>query len=187
MDRDATDAAVLGQLAAGRDAFLGYLRRRLDDPELAEDLLQDSLLRAVQAAPELRDDERLLAWFYRVLHNAAVDAYRRRGVQAERMPLIPLDGADQVAAPTAEVDPIACACFRALLPSLKPEYADLIENLDLGSETPDHAAARLGITPNNLKVRHHRARQALRHGLEQTCRTCAEHHCLDCTCQTARL
>jgi RNA polymerase sigma-70 factor (ECF subfamily) len=181
------DADLAHQLAAGRDAFLAYLRRRVDDPELAEDLLQDSLLRAVRAAPQLKDHERLLPWFYRVLHNAAVDAYRRRGVRAEGMPTVTLETAGHVAAPAAEADPIACACFRALLPSLKPEYADLIESLDLGSETPDQAAARLGITSNNLKVRHHRARQALRQRLEQTCRTCAEHHCLDCTCLTARL
>jgi RNA polymerase sigma-70 factor (ECF subfamily) len=187
MDRDETDAEAVRQLAAGRDAFLGYLRRRLDDPELAEDLLQDSLLRALRAAPELRDHDRLLPWFYRVLHNAAVDAYRRRDVQAGRMPTLGLDEAGEVAAPPTEVDPVACACFRALLPSLKPEYADLIEHLDLGSETADQAAARLGITSNNLKVRHHRAREALRQRLEETCRTCAEHHCLDCTCQTARL
>ena len=186
MDRDDPDGAV-EQLAAGRDAFLAYLRHRLDDPELAEDVLQDSLLRAVRAAPELMDEERLLPWFYRVLHNAAVDAYRRRGVRADRVPSIDLEAAGQIAAPTADADPIACACFRALLPGLKPEYADLIENLDLGSETAEQAAARLGITANNLKVRHHRARQALRQRLEQTCRTCAEHHCLDCTCQTARL
>jgi RNA polymerase sigma factor (sigma-70 family) len=187
MDRDEADVAVVRQLADGRDAFLAYLRRRLDDPELAEDLLQDSLLRAIRAAPELRDDERLLAWFYRLLHNAAVDAYRRRGVRSERMPTVDLATAGDIVAPAAEADPVACACFRALLPSLKPEYADLIEHLDLGAETPDQAAARLGITSNNLKVRHHRARQALRHRLEQTCRTCAAHHCLDCTCQAARL
>jgi RNA polymerase sigma-70 factor (ECF subfamily) len=187
MHGDATDLAAVRQLASERDAFLAYLRRRLDDPELAEDLLQDSLLRAIRAAPELRDRERLLPWFYRVLHNAAVDAYRRRGVQAERLPILNLDDAAEVAAEPAEVDPVACACFRTLLPSLKPEYADLIENLDLGSETPDQAAARLGITSNNLKVRHHRARQALKERLEQTCRTCAKHHCLDCTCQTERL
>jgi RNA polymerase sigma factor (sigma-70 family) len=187
MDRDETAVAGLGQLVAGRDAFLAYVRRRVDDPELAEDLLQDALLRAIRAAPDLRDGERLLPWFYRVLHNATVDAYRRRGVLADRMPTVDVDSAGEVVASAAEADPVACACFRALLPSLKPEYADLIERVDLGSETADQAAARLGITSNNLKVRHHRARQALRHRLEPTCRTCAEHHCLDCTCQTARL
>ena len=43
-------------------------------------------------------------------------------------------------------------------------------------------AERLDITRNNLKVRHHRARQQLRERLEETCRTCATHGCIDCTC-----
>ena len=46
-----------------------------------------------------------------------------------------------------------CACFRALLPAMKPEYAELIEAMDLGGETPEAVAGRLGITANNLKVR----------------------------------
>ena len=44
-------------------------------------------------------------------------------------------------------------------------------------------ASDLGITPNNLKVRRHRARRALRARLEETCRICAAHGCLDCTCE----
>ena len=177
------DAALLERLLAGRAAFLGYLRQRVDDPELAEDLLQQSLLRAVRAAPTLRDDERLLPWFYRVLQNAVVDAYRRRGVQRARLPTVGLADAGDLPEPSAEHEAVVCACFRSLLPALKPEYAELIEALDLGGEAPDAAAARLGITPNNLKVRRHRARQALRRQLEAACRTCATHHCLDCTCQ----
>jgi len=52
----------------------------VDDPELAEDILQDSLLRAIQAAPSLRQKDRLVPWFYSVLHNAITDAYRREVV-----------------------------------------------------------------------------------------------------------
>lgn len=43
-------------------------------------------------------------------------------------------------------------------------------------------AGELGRNANNLRVRHHRARQQLRERLEQTCRLCAKHGCLDCTC-----
>jgi RNA polymerase sigma-70 factor (ECF subfamily) len=81
-----------------------------------------------------------------------------------------------------EDDAELCRCFERLIPTLKTEYADLIQSVELGSESPDVAAGRLGITPNNLKVRRYRARQALRRRLEETCRTCAEHGCLDCTC-----
>ncbi len=165
------------RLLQSRERFLGYVRQRVDDPELAEDILQDSLLRAIQAAPTLRQKDRLVPWFYSVLHNAIVDTYRRRGAETRRVAR--LDGVD-VAEEVAD-EAALCACFEPLVSTLKPEYAELIRAVELSSETPEAVAERLGVTPNNLKVRRHRARQALRRRLEETCRTCAEHGCLDCT------
>jgi RNA polymerase sigma-70 factor (ECF subfamily) len=169
-------------LLDARERFLAFLRTRIADPHLAEDLLQDSFLRALRAAPELKDEARLVPWFYRVLQNAVVDAYRRRGVARSRIG--PLDMGIDVASPPGEDEAALCECFRELVPALKPEYAELVTALDLNGEAPEAAAIRLGITPNNLKVRRHRARQALRRRLEETCRVCAEHHCLDCTCRS---
>lgn len=166
------------RLLDARDQFLGYIRKRISDPDLAEDILQDSLLRAIKAAPDLRCEERLIPWFYRVLQNAIVDAYRRQGV--EQAHVVHADVPEVASEP--EDDSELCACFERLVPALKGEYADLIRAVELGDEAPEQAAGRLGITPNNLKVRRHRARQALRRKLEETCRTCAEHGCLDCTC-----
>jgi RNA polymerase sigma-70 factor (ECF subfamily) len=166
-------------LLDSRDRFLGYVRKRVADPDLAEDIVQDSLLRAIQAAPDLRQQDRLIPWFYSVLRNAIVDAYRRRGVASQHV--VPLDGLDVADEP--EDVALACACFEPLISTLKPEYAELIRTVELGSERPEDAARRLGVTPNTLKVRRYRARQALRQRLERTCRTCAEHGCLDCTCR----
>jgi RNA polymerase sigma factor (sigma-70 family) len=166
-------------LLESRDRFLGYLRKRVDDPELAEDILQDSLLRALQAAPTIRQRDRLVPWFYTVLHNAIVDAYRRRGIETRRT--APLEGVE--VAEDVEDEAALCACFEPLVATLKPEYAELIRTVELGGETPETAADRLGLTPVNLRVRRHRARQALRRRLEETCRTCADHGCLDCTCR----
>jgi RNA polymerase sigma-70 factor (ECF subfamily) len=166
------------RLLYARAEFLGYIRKRIEDPELAEDILQDSLLKAIRSAPNLRDEERLIPWFYRVLQNAIVDAYRRRGVERERV--VVAEVPDIAAEP--ENDAELCRCFERLIPGLKSDYADLIQAVELGGESPDAAAGRLGITSNNLKVRRHRARQALRRKLEETCRTCADHGCLDCTC-----
>jgi len=75
-----------------------------------------------------------------------------------------------------------CACLHRLLPDLRPGYADLLRRMDLGQEEPEAAAKALGITRNNLTVRLHRARQALRAGLEEACGLCSRHGCLNCTC-----
>ena len=108
------------------------------------------------------------------------DLYRRRGVEARYRPLL---AQEYDAAVEPEDYAAACRCFETLLPTLKPDYAALIEALELGDEDPQAVAARLGITRNNLKVRRHRARRQLRRRLEETCRTCAEHGCLDCHCK----
>lgn len=171
----------LQPLLVQRKRLLGYLRKRVAEPGVAEDILQDCLLKSLRSAPEFDADERMVAWFYRVLNNAIVDYYRHRATIARHHDYGAID-AEAVAEPTAADEAALCECFRSLLPSLKPEYAELIERLELAEQEPVSVAQALGIHGNNLKVRRHRARQALRQRLEETCRTCAKHGCLDCTC-----
>jgi RNA polymerase sigma-70 factor (ECF subfamily) len=181
-DASTADAgSITARLLTSREKFLAYIRSKIADPDLAEDILQDSLLRAMQAAPSLRDEDRLVPWFRGILRNAIIDTYRRRGVERKHVSDAELPDIRDESEDAAQL----CACFEALVPTLKGEYAELIQALDLGGEAPESAAARLGISPNNLKVRRHRARQALRRRLEETCRTCATHGCLDCTCTPA--
>lgn len=163
-----------------REALLAFIRSKIGDDALAEDILQDSLLKALRAAPELSDEEKLVSWFYQIIRNAITDTYRRKAAAARRLERYAFDQPEAEPPPADEA--ALCACFAGLLPTLKPEYAELIEAMDLGGATPEEMAGRLDLNRNNLKVRHHRARQQLRQRLEETCRTCAKHGCLDCTC-----
>jgi RNA polymerase sigma-70 factor (ECF subfamily) len=183
MAPDETAAAPIDQLVATRDRFLAFVRARVADPQLAEDIVQDALLRAVRSLDELRDDERIVPWFYRILRNGIVDAYRRRSVREGRTVSL-ADELDLPEEASGAASLALCECFRPLIRGLKPDYGELIES-ELAEEPTAAAAQRLAITPNNLKVRRHRARRALRRRLEETCRVCAEHGCLDCTCPAA--
>lgn len=169
-----------------RSAFKGFLRRHLSSESEAEDLLQQSLLKAIRNADDLVDKEMVTAWFYRILRNSLTDFYRSRAADGRRndgllRELVTL-GEDHHAAPDAELMGEVCACMNRLLPALKPEYADLLKRIDLSGEAPAEVAEQSGITYNNLMVRLHRARQALRKSLEHTCGACTKHGCLDCTC-----
>lgn len=168
-------------LRENREALLGFIRSKVGDDALAEDILHDSLLKALQATPDLDDEDKLVSWFYRIIRNAITDAYRRHSAAARRLEQYALE--QPASAPPPEDAAIICGCFEDLLPTLKAEYAELIEAMDLGGATTEEMTERFDITPNNLKVRHHRARQQLRERLEETCRTCAEHGCVDCTCK----
>lgn len=178
----ALDAALRHQ----REALLAFVRSRLDDPALAEDVLHDGLLRALAAAPDLRDDERMTAWLYQIVRNAVTDTYRRRAVAARRADAYAAEvAADAAADRFSDADEArACACLAAVVPTLGRGYAAVVE-ADLAGRDAASVADALGISRGALKVRRHRAHRQLRERLEQTCRTCATHGCLDCTCRPA--
>jgi RNA polymerase sigma factor (sigma-70 family) len=161
-------------------AFRGFLRKRLPDAETAEDILQQSLLKSLEDG-SWNEKQNPSAWFHRVLRNAVADYYRTRaarGRQEERFSPTELPGDS----PAEETHEEACECFRNLLPELKPEYAEALRAVDLEGQKPREAADRLGISPENMNVRLHRARRALRQKLEKTCGICSEHGCLNCAC-----
>jgi len=161
--------------------FVGFARKRLGDPELAADAVQESLLKALKAADQIRNEESAKAWFYRILRRTIIDLYRRR--TSRDRALAELEH-ELNSPPDNEEERVICACMEGLLPTMTPQYAGLIRQLDLDGESPESVAASLGISRNNLNVRVHRARQQLKRRLEENCRVCAKHGCLDCHCGT---
>ncbi len=172
---------IESKLTSSMDELLAYTRRRVGDDALAADALQNGLLKALSAGGSLRDEEKLFPWFYRILDNTITDHYRAQQRERKYLKAYALE-TEQAVAP--EEKAALCKCFLPLLSTLKPAYAEVIKALDLDEEEPGLVADRLGITRGNLKVRHHRARQQLRQRLQESCRVCATHGCLDCSCKS---
>lgn len=170
---------ILATLVANHRDFLAFLESRLGSRATAEEILQSAFVRTLERGGAIRESESATAWFYRLLRNAITDHYRRTGREARA-----LDLEAGAAEPWVdeELRTRVCRCIDFLLPAMKAEYADVIRRVDLEERPLAEVAAALGITANNTAVRLHRARQALRRELERTCRTCAEHGCLDCRC-----
>lgn len=72
------DVTHLGdRLVPEMPALLRYARSLTSDPGRAEDLVQETLTRALQRAEQFRGEASLATWLHRILHNLAVDAARR--------------------------------------------------------------------------------------------------------------
>ena len=170
---------VVDRLVASHRDFLRFLEARVRDRATAEDILQAAFVRSIEKADTVRDPESVVAWFYRLLRNAVIDHYRRTGRDARQ---VEPEKAEAALAYEAELKGVVCACVDRLVPTLKPEYAEMIRRVDLQEEPLGEVAAALGITVNNATVRLHRARQGLKKQLERSCGTCATHGCLDCRC-----
>ncbi len=181
-----TDAAVRRALVETREEFLGFLLHRLNGRDEAQDLLQQVSLRALERAWQLRDVRTVRGWLGQILANTLVDhqrrAIRRRGREVHVEQATVENVADE---PDTGADEAVCNCLHRLLPTLKPEYANVVWRSDLLGEPRDRIAASLGTTLNNITVRLHRGRQALRKRLEEMCLTCPIHGFLDCRCDEA--
>jgi RNA polymerase sigma factor (sigma-70 family) len=177
----AADAAVRRELVECHRDFLLFLRRRLGDPNDAEEVLQEFMAKALARSRDLRDVQSVRGWLSRVLATTLVDHHRRRARRRET-PHPPSDLADSVMEPDVEIEAAVCFCLYRLLPTLKPSYSELIWRIDLLGEPRDRVAVSLGATLNSVNVRLHRGRRALKVRLERICLTCPEHGFLDCRC-----
>ena len=73
------DREAFGQLAAGEvDRLHAIARLVLRDPDLAEDAVQEALVRCWRQLPALRDVDRFDGWLYRILMRTVADEYARR-------------------------------------------------------------------------------------------------------------
>lgn len=122
-----------------------------------------------------------MPWFYRTLRNAAIDQFRRRGA-AERAHEAFARELETHESPAPELTAEICACVTRLAARLKPEYAEALQAIDVGGIPVKTFAAERGLTPGHAGVRVFRAREALKKRVAESCGTCAEHGCLNCTC-----
>jgi RNA polymerase sigma factor (sigma-70 family) len=175
---------ALDQLIAQQKRFLAFVRRRVSDLELAEDILQTAYLRAFEHQDDFKPSESAVAWFYRLLRNAVVDSYRRRASTNKALEAWTreLETAVQT---SPDLRDEVCSCLHGVLDGLKPEYAEVLRAVDLGEQRLQDFAHQNKLSPSNAGVRIHRARAALRKHLLRTCGTCSEHGCLNCNCKTA--
>ena len=169
---------VITQLVAHRSAFKAFLASRIGNEADAEDLLQNGLMKALSRADEIKDGEKVVAWFYQLLRNVIIDHRRSRNAAATRDDRWAAEAA--TLAHDTEADRQICACVERLLPTLKPIQAELIRRVELQGEPVAQVAIALGMTPNNASVTLHRARGELRTKLMSFCGDC---RCLNiCEC-----
>ena len=163
-------------------AFLRYLERRVGDAALAEDILQDAFAKVVARPEQAPADEAIVPWFYRTLRNAAVDQFRRRGA-ADRAYEAFARELDREETPRPQLEAEICACVSRLAATLKPEYAEALEAIEVSGTPVKAFAEQKGLSPGNAAVRVFRAREALKKLVSESCGMCAKHGCVDCTCR----
>jgi RNA polymerase sigma-70 factor, ECF subfamily len=168
-DADAFEELV--RTSGGR--LLAVARRFLRDEEAARDVVQETFLSAFRAIQGFDGHSQLSTWLHRIAVNAALMRLRVRQRRAEQSiePLLPAfadDGhhAEPVMSWTdcperALEQKQMRAVMRAAIGELPDSYRTVLLMRDIEGLSTQEAADILGISENALKLRLHRARQAL--------------------------
>lgn len=150
--------------AHAQPVYRYLLRLTQGNREAAEDLLQETLLRAWRSKADLLADvETLRPWLYTVARNVAIDAGRSKQARPSEV-----DGADLARIPAA-TDAferlVTSATVRKALLELSPEHRTVLVELYYRGASAAETAARIGIPEGTVKSRVHYALRALRSAL----------------------
>ena len=110
-----------------------------------------------------------------------IDRQRRQAVADRRVDQFAAE-LDRDPGGGEELAGMVCQCVAQLADTLKPEYADALRRIEVDGVAVKDYADTLGISASNAGVRIFRAREALRRQIARGCGTCADHGCVDCTC-----
>ena len=168
------DGAAYEELVTAHSGrLLAVARRILRNAEDARDAVQEGFLSAFRSLPAFHGQSRLATWLHRIVVNAALMKLRARGRRPETsiedlLPRFLEDGhhAEPVSAWPA-VDELLVrretrARLRAALDILPENYRTVVVLRDIEELDTESTAQLLGLTPNAVKIRLHRARLALR-------------------------
>jgi len=159
--------------------MLATARRFVGSEDEARDVVQEAFLAAFRAIDGFAGTARLSTWLHRIVVNAALMKLRSRRRRREE----PIDGllprfdeegywADGAAPSETATDMLVeseetRALVRKAIDRLPANYRSVLLLRDIEELDTDETASLLGVTPNAVKTRLHRARQALRTLLER--------------------
>ena len=121
-------------LGRSKARFLQFLERRLGSRADAEDLLQTAFLKLMARGDSLRDEEKLVPWFYQLLRNLMVGHYRHRDAMARLEKSVAAETGAATIGVDEELFKAICACVHDVLATLKPEQAEVIRRVELDQE-----------------------------------------------------
>lgn len=160
------------RLYGGR--MLVVARQILTSDEDAQDALQDAFLTAFHSIGTFEGKSRFSTWLHRVVVNAALMRLRSRKRKREQsiddlLPTFLEDGHQKGPGPAWNQTALAGiersetqAAVRACIDQLPEDYRTVLLLRDIQELDTAAVAEMLGITEGNVKVRLHRARQALK-------------------------
>jgi RNA polymerase sigma-70 factor, ECF subfamily len=161
-------------LSRGLVALVPELRGRAcrltADPVVADDVVQDTVERALKFSAQYERGTNLRAWVYQILFSVFVTRYRRSRRERNALRVLAHDPCawtvpERFASPDVATGLTTSA--RQTLDALPEAFRTVLELVDLDELTYREAATELGVPLGTVMSRLHRGRKLLASQLEQ--------------------
>lgn len=170
----ATSSPTADEMEQHRPGVTRYLRYLVRDATEAEDLAQETFLRAHRQRDSLRDPAALASWLYQIATHVSIDRLRQRTKTAQRQvdaPAEDLPIADQNRpSPLTIVQQTEMSeCVQRYVADLSDSYKAVLLLHDTDGLTVEEISRLLQLPPTTVKMRLHRARRQLETALNKAC------------------
>jgi RNA polymerase sigma-70 factor (ECF subfamily) len=150
------------------DGLYNLARWLVRDPAEAEDLVQETFLRALRGFHQFRAGTNLRAWLFQILRNTFFTQYRKRGREPEAVDpdvldtmAIRLGPASGAGSPSGASSGTLSVDLRAALEHLPDDYRAVVVLADVEDFTMTEVADIMGCPVGTVKSRLFRARAIL--------------------------
>jgi RNA polymerase sigma-70 factor (ECF subfamily) len=144
-----------------------FIRRRVSDDHVADDLLQETFMRIHRNLGALAEADRLAAWVYQIARNVIHDHHRQSAKGTVALADDPLDGGD---AGQNSLQSRAAEWLDDMICQLPEPYQDAVRSSELDGLPQQEVANRTGLSLSGAKSRIQRGRAMLKEALDKCCR-----------------
>ena len=144
-----------------------FIKKRIPSDADAEDILQEVFIIIHNNIQDLKDDEKIHAWVYRITRNVIVDYYRKydKSIKFLELPTEAAVESDEDLTSNIEI----AACLRTMIDSLPDKYKQALLLTEFQNLTQRELSESMGISLSGAKSRVRRGREKLKEMLLGCC------------------
>lgn len=147
------------------DDLRAFIRRRVSDENVADDLLQEVFVRVHTKLDSVSDNQRLAAWLYRIARNVIADHYRRAIVVVGA-----IDEVERADNPDdGNLNELVVAWVKNRIAQLPVTFREAVLLSELHGVPQTQIAKRIGLSESGTKSRVQRGRRMLKDQLLRCC------------------
>lgn len=148
-----------------RTKLFRFIRTRVEDSSIAEDITQDVFVKILQKIDSLKSEGKLQSWLYQIARNSIIDYYRLKKPLLE-LPELPqsIDNSNK------NVLEDLSECIMPMIKKLPKHYKEAITLYEFDGKTHKDIADAEGISLSGSKSRVQRGRAILKKMLTDCCK-----------------